>query len=199
MSRRYTMRARAAEAGERRERIVDAALELFLGAPYDEGSLQAVADRAGVALKTVVRQFGSKEALFEACVARGAREERARREVVAGDVGAAVRALADRYEELAAPTVRYLGLEDRLPVVGRFLEDARAGHLDWLATTFAPWLPARGAERSRRLAALFGATEVFVWWTWRQKLGYSRAVAEAAMREMIEALIARWTRAGRGA
>jgi AcrR family transcriptional regulator len=197
MSRAYDMTARAALSEARREKIVEAATALFLRHGYDEVSLQEVADLAAVALKTVVRQFGSKEALLVACAEVGTGPELARRTVPAGDLPAAVRALADRYEEIADATLRVLALEDRMATVKQVLGEARAMHLEWLTATFAPFLPVRGAVRERRLAALFGATEILVWWTWRRRLGLDRAAAEAAMLEMLMALCARWGARGR--
>ena len=72
---------------------------------------------------------------------------------------------------------------------------ARKVHLAWLADTFTPFLPRReGVLRERRLAELFGATELLSGirsgdtWVWT----LARA-AEAAMVETLEALISHWS------
>jgi AcrR family transcriptional regulator len=192
MPRAYDITARAKGRRARIDRIVKAAYELFLRSTYDAVTLQAVADRAGVSLKTVTRNFESKDALVVACARFGGKSERALRAVEPGDVRAAVRVLADRYETTAEAIMRYIALEDRLPVVAEALDTARAGHLQWLEQTFAPYLPKRGAARERARAALFGATEIYVWWSWRKRLGYDRTVAESAMQETVEALVASW-------
>jgi AcrR family transcriptional regulator len=186
------MRTRAAQLSERREAILTAAYDLFSVTPFDEVSLARVAARAGVGTKTVLRAFGSKEGLVAQCGEWGSGRESTLRVVSPGDMRAATRVLAARYDQTMDAVRRYVELEDRMPMVGAVLRRARADHRDWLAQVFAPWLPARGAARSRRLAALFGATEIYVWWSWRRRLGMSRALAEATMLEMLEALIARW-------
>jgi AcrR family transcriptional regulator len=64
------MHARAAAAQKTRERIVDAAIELFVTRWYDEVTLREVASRSGVSLQTVVNHFGSKERLLAEVVRR---------------------------------------------------------------------------------------------------------------------------------
>ena len=58
------MGARAATAAATLERIRDAATALFSELSYDEVSLEAVARSAGVSLPTILRKFGTKDALF---------------------------------------------------------------------------------------------------------------------------------------
>src|SRR5262249_30888210 len=82
-----------------------------------------------------------------ACADVGTGAELARRAVPPGDVPAAVRVLADRYEEIADATMRFLALEDRMEVVAKGLRAARAMHLGWAASAFTPWPPARRAAR----------------------------------------------------
>ena len=52
-----------------RERILDAARELFAGRGFDAVTMAEIATRAGVARATVFNQFGSKHALVEAITA----------------------------------------------------------------------------------------------------------------------------------
>jgi AcrR family transcriptional regulator len=144
-------------------------------------------------LKTLQRRFGSKDALLIACAEQQTPREFQERAVAPGDLKAAAKVLAERYEATAESMMRFLAVEDRLPVVAETLAAARARHLEWLGRLFAPWLPARGRERAGRLAALFAATEIYVWWSWRHRLGHSRELAEAAMLELLEALAARWS------
>ncbi len=194
-TRRYTQRARAAAAGQRRERVLQAAHDLLMTSSWDEVTLERVALRADVAVKTVVRQFGSKDALLVDCMRWRVPREAASRAVDPGDVEGAAHALAERYEEISPVVARFTPLEDKIPAVAQMLGLARAGHLDWLATVFAPWLPRRpSALRRARLAALFGATEMYVWHVWRRRLSWSRRVAQAAMLELLQSLTARWTR-----
>lgn len=55
---------------ETRDRILDAATELFLGQGYGTTSLDQVAAKAGVTKPTVYSHFGSKDGLLEAMIAR---------------------------------------------------------------------------------------------------------------------------------
>lgn len=190
------MRERQEAVDERRLAVLRAARDLFLAEAYDEVSLQAVADAAGVSLKTVVRQFGTKEALVTEIAERLAPAEFERRAVRPGDVAAVAAVLAERYEALAKSTMRLLELERRIEALARVLRVARLGHRDWLAGVFEPWIPANGATRERRLACLFGATEIYVWISWREHLGMSRADAEATMRESLQSLVDAWKRKG---
>lgn len=195
--RRYRMRARTEAAARRADQIVEAALELFMAKPYEDVTLQSIADVAGVALKTLVRKFDSKEALAVACAHRRASQEESLRDVRPGDVVGAARVLTARYEALGPTWLRFLALEDRIAAIAKVVAIARASHRRWLATVFASALPSRGALREQRLAELFGATELYVWHSWRAHLGLGRAAATRAMTDMLEALMAHWkTRPG---
>jgi AcrR family transcriptional regulator len=195
--RRYVMRARSAAVEQRKARIVAAALELFGAHDYDAVTLQMLADRAGVALKTIVRQFGTKDALLVNVARQYEVEERkVRRAAVPGDTLSIARALGARYEELGNVTARMLTVESRIPAVAEVLRIARKSHLTWLETMFAEHLPASGPVRERRLAELFGATEIFVWLSWRRHLGLGFHAAEQAMAELLQALVARWNNQG---
>lgn len=195
-TRRYEMRARADGVAQRRQQVVDVALDLFTSRPFDEVTLQAVADGAGVSLKTVVRMFASKEGLMAACMQRGNAREDERRAVAEGDLDGVVGVLVDRYEQLLAQTLHMIALSERLPMIREWIDLSRRGHLAWLARVFAPWLPARGAERDVRLMQLFAATELYCWWSWRDPLGFSRAKATRALRETLAVLVRHWERQG---
>jgi hypothetical protein len=150
-----------------------------------------------VSLPTVLRKFGSKDALLVACSRARSGTEIEVRTVAPGDLRGAARVLAGRYEQLLPIWKRYLGLEERYPAVARALGEVRRGHLDWLAAAFAPFLPSRpGPSRTRRLAAFYGATEIYLWWTWREHLGLDAAEAERTMIELLEGVAAR-TAAGK--
>src|SRR5688500_17173832 len=95
----YRMTARAAASEATVQNIRDAAVRLFGELLYDQVSLQAVADRAGVTVQTVLRRFNSKEELFAAAAERMTRQIQGERDVVAaGDVADAVANTIDTYE-----------------------------------------------------------------------------------------------------
>jgi len=189
----YRMRSRATAAAATGDRIREGATALFIEQPYDHVSLDDVAERAGVSLPTVLRKFRSKDALFMECARAVSDREREARSMPPGDVGGAARVLAQRYEQLIPLWKRNLDLEGRFPEVARALDEARQGHLAWLAEVFDPFLAkAPGQVRTRQLAALFGATEIYLWWTWRTHLGLDAAEAERVMAEILETLVREW-------
>ena len=59
---------------ERREEILDAALDEFAEHGYHGGSTEGIARRAGISQPYVFRLFGTKQELFKAAVARCFRE-----------------------------------------------------------------------------------------------------------------------------
>src|SRR6185295_5098926 len=148
--RAYAMRARAKSTAQTADAILEAAYARFRAKSYDDVSLADVADGAGVALKTVLRRFGSKDGLLLAVAQKYRAREHADRRVPAGDIPAAARILAGRYEDTMDILARFWPLEDRVASVGSVLANARAYHREWLSETFAPYLPHRGALHEQR-------------------------------------------------
>jgi AcrR family transcriptional regulator len=60
-------------ARAKRERVLDAAVEVFLANGFDQTSMDAIAARAGVSKTTVYAHFADKLALFRAVVERSGR------------------------------------------------------------------------------------------------------------------------------
>jgi AcrR family transcriptional regulator len=67
MSRSYTLKKRAEQQAETRQRIVDAAIDLHGTLGPARTSLSAVADRAGVQRKTLYAHFPDERSLLLAC------------------------------------------------------------------------------------------------------------------------------------
>ncbi len=98
-TKRYSMELRAAAAEATRERIVDAALELFLERWYDDVTLAVIAKRAGVSGQTVINHFGGKEPLFNVVQERfGSNVVSRRYSATPGDVDSIVQELVEDYE-----------------------------------------------------------------------------------------------------
>jgi AcrR family transcriptional regulator len=187
-SRPYRQTRRADTTGRTREAILDAAQELFRADPQLDASLDALAARAGVSTRTVIRQFGSKEGLLEAAIAAGVEAAQTTRHAEPGDVDGAVRAIVAHYEELGDDVIRWLALADRRPFVRRVTERGTEAHHAWVEEVFAPDLAGlpRGARRARR-AALATATDVYVWHLLRRREGLGREATRSAMLAMVEA------------
>ncbi|MBS1888087.1 MAG: TetR/AcrR family transcriptional regulator [Actinobacteria bacterium] len=185
--RKYTQTRRADATERTRATILDAAQALFRADPQLDPSLDAVAARAGVSTRTVIRQFGSKEGVMEAAIAAGVAETEATRRAEPGDTEGAVRAIVAHYEEMGDEVMRWLALAERLPVVRRVTERGTEAHLEWVEAVFAPDLAPlpRGARRARR-AALATATDVYVWHLLRRREGLGREATVGAMLALVE-------------
>lgn len=186
----YRMVARADAALATANRVLDVALELFTARPYEDVSVEELAQRAEVTKRTVLRHFGSKEALFLAAMERGGREEmRARDAAPAGDVPGAVANVVEHYERWGANRLRLLSQEDRIAVVAQDVEIGRRYHWSWVERTFAPLIDGlTGAARKRRVAALVALTDVYTWKLLRRDLGLSQSDTERTLVELINKL-----------
>jgi len=187
------MVARAEAAAATGGRILGAAISLGPELLSDQASLEDVAHRAGVTVRTVLRRFGSKEGL----IAAAAEEVRGqvwgqRGEAPVGDIAGAVANLVEHYEEWGDNTLRMLAYEDRYPAIREHTDRGRAGHYEWVERTFAPFLEDRaGGGRERLRAELIAACDLYVWKILRRDLGLSRGQTEVALVEMIAALVRR--------
>jgi len=70
VKRSYSSARREAAAGETRRSILGAAQELFVASGYAATTIQAIADRAGVAVQTVYAVFGNKRELLRQLIER---------------------------------------------------------------------------------------------------------------------------------
>jgi AcrR family transcriptional regulator len=186
----YRMRARAEAAAETGQRILEATIELHRERFFDQVSLEDIAERGGVTVRTVIRRFGTKERLIEAAAEEGTRQvTRQRYQAPIGDVEGAVNNLVDHYEEWGDTALRLLAQEERVAAFRSITDAARAFHHEWVEHTFAPLLAKRaGEERRRLLAELIAICDVYFWKLLRRDMGLSRDQTELAMRETILAL-----------
>ena len=187
MSRPYRMKVRAAANEEMGQRILEAAQQIFGELLYDQVSLQAVADRAGVGVQTVIRHFTSKEQLLAAVVQWTSRQIRAERDQAPiGDVSGAVRNLIDSYERWGDHVLNRLAQEQRTPALREATDAGHRYHHAWVERSFGP-LVASGptSEHKQRLAQLVAVTDLYVWKVLRHDLGLSRDETEMAVRDLI--------------
>ena len=168
------------------QRILAAARDQFLSARYDEVTLSAIASAAGVTQQTVLNHFESKEKLFGVFVETVASEiDTSRATVRGGDTASAIRLLLREYEELGDANVRFLALEDRLPILADVLTFGRGKHRAWLEQVFADRLPSEVRARRRTLTALHAATDVGVWKLLRRDLGCSLTETARIMQRLV--------------
>jgi AcrR family transcriptional regulator len=188
MTARTYRQTRRADATERtRAAILAAAQAGFRADPGLDPSLDAVAARAGVSTRTVIRQFGSKEGLMEAAIAAAMAASAAERQVEPGDVEAAVDTLVDHYESDGDEVIRWLASAERLPLIREVTERGTEMHVEWVEAVFAPDLDRLPRDkRHARRAALATATDVYSWHLLRRREGLGREATKAAMLALVE-------------
>lgn len=191
MKRRYTMAARADSAAATRQAILDAADELLRQRLRADIRLADVADRAGVSEMTVLRAFGTKDALLAAALDQAQQqivEQRQRAEL--GDVEGSIAALFDHYEQLGDLVIHNLADEASDPAVQKLVRMGRADHRRWVQRQFEPQLAEMAlADRQELVDALVAACDVYVWKLLRRDLRRSRSRAIACVTRTVKGLL----------
>jgi AcrR family transcriptional regulator len=191
-SRTYNMDSRAEAAEGTRRRIVEAGDRLFEERWWDEVTLAAIAGEAGVSHQTVLNHFGSKDGVLTGLMEHKYDDTIERRmQVAPGDTATAVALLLEQYEETGLINARATHQEHRVPALKSALDEARRAHRAWIERNFAHALPDTEPERSQKIAAFLGATEVAVWKALRHDYGFSKHDTAVAMTDLITALEAR--------
>ena len=182
------MTARAEAAAATGERILRAVLELHVERFHDQITLEAVAERAGVTVQTVLRRFGSREGLVDAAAELATRQVMDQRnEAPVGDIDGAAENLVEHYEGWGRTALRLLAQEDRVPQLRAVADGGRAAHYGWVDRTFAPFLAASDDLLLR--AKLIALTDVYAWKLLRLDLGLDRAQTASALGGMLRAVI----------
>ena len=190
--RRYAMAARAAKAEATKARIRASAMELYCQRPIEDFTLEEVADRAGVAVRTVLRAYPSKDELVYAALDEMAAGGVYLKPTPPGDIKAGVSAFFDIYETVGDLVLQRLSDERRRPGLKPSLDQGRENHRDGVKVIFAPQLEQRrGAARSELFNMLVIMTDVYVWKLLRRDMALTRPAAEAVVGKMIFSIIER--------
>jgi AcrR family transcriptional regulator len=189
--RTYSMTNRSAAAAGTREKILQSTLQLATEKLTVEIVLADVADRAGVTVQTILRHFGTRDALFDAAVVYGGDEVVAERETPVGDVGRAMTVIVDHYEARGDWVITLLGQEASDDRIRGITVPGKRVHLQWVQEVFRPQLVSR-PDGSRDLVTnlLVVATDVYCWKLLRRDRGLSRAETETSMRTLVSAVLA---------
>jgi AcrR family transcriptional regulator len=180
----YRQTARAAAAEETRQRILQAFVARLRLSWFDEITLDAIAQEAGVTVQTVVRRFASKEGLLEAAVEWMAQEIHISRKLTDTSPAAVATVLARDYENHGELVLRLLDQEGRHPALRLMCDVGRREHRAWLASVFEEAL--QGPDAEPRLDALVVATDLYTWKLIRRDMG--RPVR--TYRQIVETLVA---------
>jgi AcrR family transcriptional regulator len=188
VTRPYTMRARATAVAETRDRIVAAALALAEATRSADLTLDAVAARAEVGVRTVLRHFGSRDGLLEAVFAAGRVEVEEERLAPEGDVDTALTALVAHYERRGDLVMHLLAQEGTEPPIDGLLSGGRELHRRWVRGVFNPWLVGPGAEGVVDLLVV--VTDVYAWKLLRRDRALSAADTTNRLRRLVDAVLA---------
>jgi AcrR family transcriptional regulator len=190
-SRPYRQTGRADAAEETGRQILDAFGECMRNRWFDEVTLEEVADRAGVNVRTVIRRFGGKEGLLEAFVDDFIPSVAIDRATPPGDIAAAIDRLVEIYETWGDSVIRNLAQEPRHPALKRLLDLGRERHREITAATYTRWLdPLPRSVRMRTLDALVAASDVYIWKLARRDMARSRAETTEILRTLVDAILA---------
>lgn len=186
----YRQTARAAAAARTRQNVLSAGVLLWRAKDWDQVTLAELAAEAGVTAQTVLRLFGSKDGVVDACLEEKASGiESTRERAPVGDTAGALDVLLAHYEADGDAALRTLALEDRSPVARRIAEHGRAHHRAWCARVFGPFLPdPRTKAHAAQLDAFVAATDLYLWKLLRRDLGRTPAATRRVFDALLEGL-----------
>jgi len=188
-ARPYSSPARAEASALTRATILDATIALAYELERTDLTLEQISTRAGRSVQTLLRHFGSLDALIEAAVQRGSAQVAQERRPPAGDVGQALRLLVEHYELRGRFVLRLLAREPDDQIVtgpGRLL------HRGWVEEVYAEAIGSAGAERDVLTDLLVVATDVYAWKLLRLDRGLAAGDVERRMILMTDAVIRRF-------
>jgi AcrR family transcriptional regulator len=186
--RRYESAVRADAAQATRDGIVRAAVDLAYERGDIEMTLEQIADRAGTTVRTVMRHFGSRDAVIEAGIELGSTEVTAERRDAGGDPQRSIRLLIAHYEKRGAFVLRILASD--LPGARRVVATGRLVHRAWVEEVFAADLPADPAAREELVDLLVVATDVYAWKLLRLDRGLDADATADRIRELARRILA---------
>ncbi len=172
--RTYDMTTRGAAKTATRDAIMRACIDLFTEQRSLAISLPAVAERADVTVKTVLRHFGSREALIDAACQKMFDDAVAERSTLPDEnPSRALEVLIAHYERRGEMVLAMLAQENNDPRTKSMTDAGRTKHRQWVETVFGTQLPRQSAPRSRLIDALVVATDVYSWKLLRMDRGLS--------------------------
>jgi AcrR family transcriptional regulator len=189
-TRKYDMGARQEAKSATRDAIISAAIDTFMAERSFAITLAAVAERAGVTVKTVLRHFGSREALIDTAWSQLYDEVAVERTPPPGDPEAALDVLIAHYKRRGDMVLTTLASEDVDARARRMNDRGRLGHRAWVEEVFGARLPTQQTDRSRLIDVLVVATDVYSWKLLRIDRGLSVADVRDRMLLMTQAILA---------
>jgi|SRR3954447_3200298 AcrR family transcriptional regulator len=186
MKRTYTLKRRAEQQAETRQRIVEAAFDLHSTVGPGLTTISMIAEQAGVQRHTVYAHFPDERSLYMAC--SGLAEERD-----PPPDAEAWRSIADRHERLRAGLAALYGWYERNAVLlACVMRDAEYHQLtrEVSELRFGPYMAAchevLGAKLSAKQRAMLRLALSF--FTWRTLVRDGGLKQGAAVRAMVQAI-----------
>jgi AcrR family transcriptional regulator len=188
----YRQGLRAELSARTAEQILDAAQQLVGELWLDELTLEHVATRAGVTVKTVMRRFGSRDGVIQAMIDRFD-EQLIRQRLplpTPGDIHGAIAIMVNYLEEWADFALRLMAQQMRYEFMDRIVKRGLQDHRRWIAAAFRPQLERLPlAERDQVILELVHNTAGITWKFFRRDLGYSRRRTEKAMAALVNTIL----------
>jgi AcrR family transcriptional regulator len=182
---RQTARAEAVSASEKR--ILEAFLQCTRERWFEEITLEEVAHRANVSVRTVIRRYGGRDGL----VVAAARSLQSAQPAAApaADVAALVAALVNHYENVGDDAIRLHAQAQRYPALAPLIEHARQTTRDRVRQAFASRLERARRQQGSMLDALAVACDVHVWQLARRDMGYSLDATRTLMERLVRGIL----------
>jgi AcrR family transcriptional regulator len=187
-SRAYDMSGRQQAKYATRDGIIKAAIDCIMAERSFAVTLPSVADRAEVTVKTVLRHFGSRDALIDSAWKQAYDEVMAERIPPPGDLDAALTVLIGHYERRGRMVLAMLA-EENDPRALQMTSAGKLAHREWVEEVFAERLPVQTDARSRLVDVLVVATDVYAWKLLRMDRGLSVDEVHDRMALMTAALM----------
>lgn len=186
------MSERAKQVAQNDMKIMNAMSDLWIELPLSEITLDIISQRSGVTVRTILRKFGSKDRLLEACIENDAdRFTKMRMEVIPGDLDGILDALLEEYELMGDALIRTLTVEYNFHSTQGLLQKARTMNREWCAFVFEPYLPSKSSESFETvLSAFIAGTEFYLWKLLRRDLGKSQKQCKQVLLYTLESLAA---------
>ena len=190
--REYHQEARAEAARANERAVLEAAVGRLRSAKrIADVTLEDIASEAGVTVRTILRQYGSRDGIMEAAFLEVGRQiEAARPATEPEDVEGALKALLTQYEAEGDLNARVVAEEHEIPILHRLLEFARKSHRNWLEHVFGPLVGHLPEEQRRqRITALYAATEVQLWKVLRRDLHQSAQQTAEIFHQLVRGVL----------
>jgi len=190
-ARKYQMTSRAQSAENTSADIIRVLGELWIEHSIHDITLDMIAAKAGITVRTILRKFGSKEGLFEAALKTDAGGLHAiKDQAETGNIERAASLLMQEYEVTGMAGIRTLAIENELPIAAKILKKGREMHMKWCERVFSPYLPKSDHKKYKiMLGAFYSVTDVYKWKLLRKDLGYSKEETETIFINILKGLV----------